>query len=91
MIALDVLDSEEVAEGESIDHYGAVSDEEDGCGLVGEGVTEEVEDMQMALKYYYFLSYILKPLHLLAQSFEDKRKSQENLFKHVCNFWAQAE
>ena len=40
MIDVDVIDSEEAAEDASINHNGDVSDEEDGSGLVGAGVTE---------------------------------------------------
>ena len=36
---MDVLDSEEADEDAYVHHYGAVSDEEDGSGLVGAGVT----------------------------------------------------
>ena len=34
-------------------------------GLVGVGVTEEVEDMHKALEYSSLSSYMLKPYHLL--------------------------
>ena len=46
---MDVLNSEEEAEGASINHDVAAPDEEDESGLLGEGVTKEVEDMQKAL------------------------------------------
>ena len=42
LIAVDVLDSEQAAEDYSIDHDGAALDEDDGSGLLGAGVTEEV-------------------------------------------------
>ena len=42
MIAVDVLDSEESAEDASIVHDASTFHEEDGSGLVGVGVTEEV-------------------------------------------------
>ena len=45
LIAVDVLDSEEAAEDASIDHDGDTLDGDYGSGLVGAGVTEEVEDM----------------------------------------------
>ena len=45
MIAVGVLDSEEAAEDASIIHDDAAFDEEDGSGLVGEGVIEEVRNM----------------------------------------------
>ena len=45
LISVDVLDSEEADEDASINHDGAALDEEDGSGLVGAGVTEEVEYM----------------------------------------------
>ena len=50
-ISVDVLDSEESAEYSSIYHDVDALDEEGGSGLVGAGVTEEVEDMKNALKY----------------------------------------
>ena len=50
LIALDVLDSDEAAKDSSIVHDDADFDEEDGGGLVGEGVTEEVQYMQKYLK-----------------------------------------
>ena len=43
LIAVDVPDSEEAAEGASINHDGAVSGEYYGSGLVGASVTEEVQ------------------------------------------------
>ena len=49
LIYVHVLDSEEAAEDDSIDHDGADLDEEYGSGLVGAGVTEEVEDMRNAV------------------------------------------
>ena len=45
LINVDVLDSGEAAEDASIDHDDADLDEDDGSGLVGEGVTEDVGDM----------------------------------------------
>ena len=42
LIYVDVLDSEEASEDAYIDHDGADLDEEDGSGLIGAGVTEEV-------------------------------------------------
>ena len=47
--------------------------------------------MQKDLKYSYFSSYMLKASHLLTQIFENNRTSQEKIFKHMCNFGAQAE
>ena len=61
LIALDVLDSEEADEDASISHDGAALDEEDGSGLVGAGVAEEVEYMQKSVKYLFILFYMLKP------------------------------
>ena len=58
MIAVDVLDSEKVSEDASIVHDDADFDEEDGSGLVGAGVTEEVQDIQKALKSSSLSSYI---------------------------------
>ena len=85
---MDVIDSEEEDEDDSINHDGDALDEEGGSGLVGAGVKEEVEDLQKALKYYSLLSYMLKPSHLLTQGFEKNRTAKENLFKHVCKFRA---
>ena len=42
LIAVDVPDSEEAAEDDFIVHDDAAFDEDDGSGLVGAGVTEEV-------------------------------------------------
>ena len=86
LIAVDVLDSEEAAEGASIVHDNADFDEEDGSGLVGEGVTEEVQDIKKALKSSSLSSYTLKPSKLLTHVFENNMKTQEKLFKHMCNF-----
>ena len=61
LIAVDVLDSEEADYDASIVHDDADFDEEDGSGLVGAGVTEEVQDIQKALKYSSLLFYMLKP------------------------------
>ena len=83
-IAVDILNSEEESEDTSIDRYGAALDEEGGSGLVGAGVTEEVGDMQKAVKSSYILSYMLKPSHLLTQVFEKNRTAQDNLFRHMC-------
>ena len=69
LISVDVLDCEETDEDAIIVHDDADLDEEDGSGLLGVGVTEEVEDMQKALKYYSLLSYMLKPSHLITQGF----------------------
>ena len=86
LIAVGVLEYEEADEDASIDHDGADSGEEDGSGLVGAGVTEEVEDMQKALKYSSLSSYMWKPSHLLPQGFKNNRTTKEKLFKHMCNF-----
>ena len=88
---MDGLDSEEVAGDAPIFHDDAAFDEEDGSGLVGAGVTEEVQDMQKALKSSSLSSYILKPSSLLTQGFEKNRTAQEKLFKHMCNFGSRAE
>ena len=54
--------------------------------MVGSGVTEEVEDMEKAMKSSSLSSYMLKPSHLLTQRFENNRTVQDKLFKHMCNF-----
>ena len=61
MIAVDVLYYEGKADDASIDHDGANSGEENGSGLVGACVTEEVEEMHKTVKYSSLLSYMLKP------------------------------
>ena len=53
---MDVLDSEDSAEDASIVHDDAALNEEYGGGLVGAGVTEEVQDMQKALNPSYLSS-----------------------------------
>ena len=47
---MDVLESGEAAGNASIVHDDADFGEEDGSVLLGAGVTEEVQDMQKALK-----------------------------------------
>ena len=74
LIFMDVLDSEEAEEDSSIYHDGDASEEEYGSGLVGAGDTEEVEDIEKALKSSYLSSNMLKPSHLLTQGFENNRK-----------------
>ena len=91
LIAVDVLDSDDTAEDASIVHDDAAEIEEDGSGLVGGGITEEVQDMQKALKSSSLLSYILKPSYLITHVFEKNRTEQEKLFKHMCNFGSRAE
>ena len=86
LIAMDVLDSEEVAEDASIDYDDAALDEYDGSGLVGAGVTEEVGDMHKYLKSSSLSSYMFKPSNILTQGFEKNRTAQEKIFKHMCNF-----
>ena len=72
-ISVDVLDSEEAADDAYIDHYGNALYEEGCSSLLGAVVTEEVGDMQKALKYSPLSSYMLKPSHLLTQGFGDNR------------------
>ena len=91
LIAVDVLDSGESAENASIDHYSVTLEEDSGSGMLGSGVTEEVEYIQKAVKYSSIFSYMLEPSHLLTQSFENNRKEQEKLSKHICNFGARVE
>ena len=67
LIDVGVLDSEEAAEDAAIDHDDSALDEEDGSGLVGAGVTEEVGDRHKALKSSSLSSYMLKPSHLITQ------------------------
>ena len=86
MVAVDVIDSKEAAEDAFIVHDDAAFDEEDWSGLVGAGVTEEVRDMQKALKSSYLSSYMLKPSKIITQGFGNNRTAHEKLFKHMCNF-----
>ena len=86
LIAVDFLDSKESAEDDSIVRDDAAFDEEDGSGLVGVGVTEEVRDMQKDFNSSSISSYMLKPSKLITQSFENNRTAQEKLLKHMCNF-----
>ena len=51
LITVDVLDSEEASENSSVYHDGADSYEEDGSCLLDAGVTEEMADIQKAVKY----------------------------------------
>ena len=85
LIALDVLESDEAAEEDYIDCDGAASNEEDGSGFVGAGITEELEDMQKDLKYSSISSYILKSSHLFTYGFKNNRMAHEKLFKHMCS------
>ena len=56
MIDVDILDSEDEAEDDSIYHYGAVLDEENDSCLLGAGATENVEYMQKDLKSSFLMS-----------------------------------
>ena len=91
LIDVGVIESEETDEDASIDDDDAVLDEEDGSGLVGSGVTEEVGDMQKSLKSSSLSSYILKPYQLLTQGFGENSTSQQKIFKHMCNYGSHAE
>ena len=91
LIAVDVLEAEEVAKDASIVHDDADFDEEDGSGLVGAGVTEEVRDIQKALKSSSISSYMLKPSKVLKQGSEKNRTAHEKLFRHMCNFESRAD
>ena len=59
LISVDFIDSEEEAEDASIDNDCAALDKEDGSGLVGADVIEEVEDMHKAFKCSSLSSYML--------------------------------
>ena len=93
-----VLDSDDAAEDGSIDNYAAVSDEDAESGLLEAGVrtcvtesgTKEVEEVKQDMEYSHILSYMLKPTSLITQGFTDNNKSQENIFKRMCNFGAQS-
>ena len=77
LISVGVLDSEEAAEDSSIVHDDAAEIEEDGSGLVGGFLTEEVQDMQKASKSSSLSYNILKPSFLLTQVFEKNRTAHE--------------
>ena len=62
---MDVFDSEEAAEYDSIVHDDAALDEEHGSGLVGADVIEGVRYMHKDLESSYLSSYMLKPFNLL--------------------------
>ena len=87
MISVDVFDSEEEAEDDSFVHDDVDLDEDYGSSLVGTGVTEEVGDMQKALKSSSLLSYILKPYHLLTHGFEKNRTAQEKLCPKITHLF----
>ena len=53
--------------------------------------TEEGEEVQRVVKYSSLSSYMLKPPSLLTQVFNKNKKSQNNLFNHMCNFGAREE
>ena len=91
LISVGVLDSEEAAEDSSVVHDDDALVKEDGSGLLGASVTEEVGDMKKSLKSSSILSYMLKPSQLITQGFGNNRTSQENLFKHMCNLGSRAE
>ena len=46
--------------------------------------------MQKSLKYSSLFPNMLKPSHLLTQSFENSTTAQDKLLKHMCNFGARA-
>ena len=43
------------------------------------------------MKYSSISPYMLKPTFLLTQGFDDNKKAQKNIFKHMCNFGAREE
>ena len=47
--------------------------------------------MHKAFKYSSILSYMFEPSHLLSQVFGKNITAHEKLYKHMCNFGAQAE
>ena len=58
---------------------------------VTEVVTKKVEEVHQSVKYFFIVSYMLKPTYLLTREFKNNKKAQEKLFKHMCNFGARAE
>ena len=91
MIAVNVLDSEDVAEYYDINHDDTNLDKEDVIGLLWAGVTKEVGYIQKDLKSSSLSYYMLKPSNLLTHGFGNNSTSQEKLFNHMCNFGARAE
>ena len=93
---MDIIDYEEVAEDGSIDDDGDAQDEEDDGGLLQEGESTvlnevektEVEDLQKSVIYSSLSSYMLKPPSVLTQGFKENNKSHNNLFNHMFNFGA---
>ena len=53
-------------------------------------ITKEIEEVYQAVRYSSLFIYMLKPTSLLTEGFKDNKKSQEYLFKNMCNVWAQA-
>ena len=47
--------------------------------------------MQRVVKYSSLSSYMLKPLYLITHGFNKKKKAQEKLFNHMCNFGSREE
>ena len=58
---------------------------------VSQSGIEEVEEMQQVLKYSSLSLYMLKPPPLLTQGLNKNNKSQEKLFKNMCNLGERAE
>ena len=48
-----------------------------------------MEELQKAVQSSSLLSYMLKPNYLLTYVFKENKTEEENLFKHMYNFWAQ--
>ena len=76
LIDVDVPDSEETDEDSSINNDDFALDEEDGSGLVGAGVTEEVGYTKKSLKFSSISYYTLKPSQLITQGSGNNRTSQ---------------
>ena len=82
-IATYVPDSEEAAEDCSIDNHGDDLYEEDDSGSVEAGVrkcvtqsgTDEVEEVQMVMKYSSLSSYMFKHIYFLTQGFNKNKKA----------------
>ena len=99
LIDPNVLDSEEAAEDGSIDNDGAALNEDYESGLGDAGVrtvvtllgTEGVEEVQQVVKSSSLLSYMFKLPYLLTQGFNRNKKTQEKLFKYMCNVGSRAE
>ena len=50
---------------------------------------KDMDEVQQAVRYSSLFIYMLKPNYLLTYVFKENKTEEENLFKHMYNFWAQ--